>query len=218
MHMFSVAEKEMMLAQRHILSKYLMEQSSVRGDLFACALYNFLKKSVPSDRLRELDFHHLNDPSAAEAFWADALKLIVTIATEEVEYGKTYTTGELAKLFGVSITTIHNWFHEGRFKGVEKKERHKQLKFSASALWQAPDGTWHTIQEIADRYAQPERPVASLQEEQSELAEAISFFENKYGCTLEDFLNHPQLDADSDLKRDAQEWAYLVRRRGECCE
>jgi transposase len=47
---------------------------------------------------------------------------------------KSYSTGELAKYYDVSITAINKWINQGRFKNIERAEKNKQLRISENTL------------------------------------------------------------------------------------
>lgn len=218
MYMFNSAERRVLLQQTQVLSKYLVEAAgSLRGDLFTLALVNFIKRTAPSnmENLEAMTINNPKDVKELETLLTNALEIVVKVATEEVEYSKVYTTGQLAKLFGVSITTIHNWIKEGRFVGIEPTARNKQTKIPESARWRAPNGDQVPIHMIAEKFAPPQ-PTATKLQEVTELTDAIAYYERKYGCSYEEFLQHHDLEqADYEMTRDAREWRYLVQRIGD---
>lgn len=210
--MFEANEARVLLEQRYELSKMVVE-GPVRGDLFAFALANFIKKSLPSnhDRVSHLFSRTVRSEQDIEKLLADSLEIIYKLVTEDIEYGKYYSTGALAKLFGVSITTIHNWLNEGRFVGVEKTPG-KQTRFSETVRWRSPNGELYTIREIAEKHRPHEPQKTSYYDEQLELTNGILYFEQKYGLSYHDFCHTFDVDSDYQLKRDAEEWLYLINR------
>src|SRR5690242_17699784 len=115
--MISSTERQAMLQHRHTFSDWIFDGPKI-GELYVKALVNYLQKTTPSN-VRLL--HHIEDGSLSEREMmkmqlADILEYIVLASGDE--HGKTYTTGQLAEIFGVSITTINNWINGGRFIGV----------------------------------------------------------------------------------------------------
>ncbi|MBL0388321.1 helix-turn-helix domain-containing protein [Tumebacillus sp. ITR2] len=216
--MFEAADKQVLLEQRFALSKSLVEGTALRGDLFTLALTNFLKITLPGNALAHeaLTVHNPMDKKQLEDALVKALEIIVTVATEEVEYGKVYTTGQIAKLFGVSITTIHNWLKEGRFIGIELKGGNKQTRIPESTRWKSPTGVILTIREVAEKFSTPPQTPRTANQELLELTKSIAFFEQKYKSTYEQYLQNQDIEkADFETRRDLQEWKYLQRRIGD---
>lgn len=132
---------------------------------------------------------------------------------------KLYSTGELAKIFGVSITTIHNWIEAGRFIGVEKRTRNKQVRLSESTLWTSPAGARVSIKEVAHIYAtQYSERIHTPMETLQAITSDITFFENKYHGEFRNTLGK-KIDSGEGLSpeesRDAREWLYLLRKVGD---
>lgn len=132
---------------------------------------------------------------------------------------KLYSTGELAKIFGMSITTIHNWIEAGRFIGVEKRTRNKQVRLSESTLWTSPAGARVSIKEVAHIYAtQYSERIHTPMETLQAITSDITFFENKYHGEFRNTLGK-KIDSGEGLSpeesRDAREWLYLLRKVGD---
>ena len=87
--MFEANEARVLLEQRYELSKMVVE-GPVRGDLFAFALANFIKKSLPSnhDRVSNLFSRTVRSEQDIEKLLADSLEIIYKLVTEDIEYGK----------------------------------------------------------------------------------------------------------------------------------
>lgn len=88
--MFEAAEKKVLLEQRFALSKSLVEDTTLRGDLITHALTNFLKMTLPGNPSvhEELTVRNPLDKQEMEATLVKALEIIFDMATEEIEYGK----------------------------------------------------------------------------------------------------------------------------------
>ncbi|WP_374016556.1 helix-turn-helix domain-containing protein [Paenibacillus thiaminolyticus] len=64
---------------------------------------------------------------------------------------KTYTSGELAKYFGVSQTTITNWHKEGRFEGITYHPG-KQLRVPEDTRFRLASGGLIPISEVVEMW------------------------------------------------------------------
>lgn len=131
-----------------------------------------------------------------------------------------YTTGEISKFFGVSITTIHNWIEEGRLTGVDKYERNKQVRIASNAVWKAQNGTEYTISEIVRMYNEEQdklkaitkgRRNKQLKTDLDYILDDIKFFESKYNGTYENTLKGKE-NRTYEEDRDAHEWSFLLGR------
>lgn len=224
--MFELAEKEIALTEAVVISelvKDLPEPESKKMPFFIMALANYIEKTSfhnPGTILQEVG-RCLSEQNAHRALqWL--LVHMVTVGTSEDEMNmRIYSTGEIARFFGVSVATINNWVNQGRFQGVEKGERFKQVRIPENAVYHAPTGVQTTVAEAAEAYEHEQarlnrmRPMTDA-EELVELANAVVHFEKKYGGTYEDTLAVKQ-KLTSDEDRDAQQWAGLLRsikRRG----
>lgn len=124
---------------------------------------------------------------------------------------KTYTTGQLARIFGVSNTIINNWICEGKFIGVEYKEENKQSRISENTLWKSTNGELISVREVAEMYEKQKFNNVSQEEEQKILKDEIAFFEKKYrGSYNETLLN--KKDKTEEELLDEYDWKYLLRR------
>jgi len=123
----------------------------------------------------------------------------------------TYTTVELARIFGVSTTTINNWIHEGRFKGIVSKEKNKQSRISESTLWESSNGEQISVKKIAKMYKKQNIESISKEEEQKILKNEIEFFESKYSGNYNETLLNKECKTEEELS-DESEWKYLLKR------
>lgn len=141
---------------------------------------------------------------------------MVTVGTsEDAVYVRMYSTGEVARFFGVTVATINNWVNQGRFLGVEKGVRFKQIRIPENAVYQASTGVQTTVAEAAASYDYEQaqldrtRPMTEA-EELAELVKAVLHFEKKYDGAYERTLGtKPSLTPDE--ARDAQQWRGLLQ-------
>ena len=208
--MISAYEKNLLLKDMGKISEMMFENPFL-GEVFSKVLVNYVQKTTPSnnhvgDDLASVDTSNLD---SMRMMLERALGHIITVATEDVEYGQFYTTGQLAKLFGVSITTINNWIKEGRFVGVERSEKFKQARISQSAYWRAQSGQLIQIKDVAAKFNNSQSPTPTKAQELKDIVDSIVFYEKKYGGSYEETLAKRPIET-VDQERDAREWRYLL--------
>nr|WP_286675409.1 helix-turn-helix domain-containing protein [Clostridium sp. ZBS12] len=123
-----------------------------------------------------------------------------------VEEEINYTTGELSKYFGVSITAINKWIDQGRFIGVERLEKNKQVRISENTLWKSRKGNTIPVKQIVETYIEE---TSSNKERISAMKESIKFFENKYGGSFENVYKNKK-DISPEDEANFREWEYLL--------
>lgn len=142
---------------------------------------------------------------------------------EEIE--KTYSTGQLAKFFGVSITTINNWIAAGRFVGVERSKKNKQARIAESTIWISPSGERIPVREIIETYQQKQdikNYVHSVNDDNlgriRYIVETINFYEKRYGKPFTEVIlekGDPEETLDWVWAREGKEWRSLLREIGD---
>ena len=214
MYMLKVKEREQALSAVLDLVKKAPQEMDDRIPLVAKALANYVEKSPLGNRdlLREVDGLLVRrDPRSA---LQRILAHMVEMGASEEPAVRKYTTGEVARFFGVSIQTIHNWIAQGRFKGIPKRERGKQFRIPETAVYVSPFGKPITVAEAAELYAQEQarlkRDTMTPEEELEELRKDVAFYERKYGGSYEDTLGK-RTDLTPEEERDAALWASLIR-------
>ncbi|WP_254638994.1 helix-turn-helix domain-containing protein [Cohnella sp. GbtcB17] len=219
--MFDVIEKEMAIAQAIALSEnmkpYLKLENSEKAALLVKALANYIERSSTKDTTDVLQsIEQLlttgNTPQALQR----ALLYMVTLGVDSAPVSfRTFTTGEAARFFGVSVATINNWINQGRFQGVEKGERFKQARIPENAVYTAPTGANSTVAEVAQRYELEQarlgrnKPMTAA-EELADRLNTVVYFEEKYGGTWEETLAKKS-DLTPGEARDAEQWINLLR-------
>lgn len=164
------------------------------------------KTSSKQSELRKVDENIFANTQLAEVYLEKALNYMIEVAvSDEVAY----STGELAKYFGVSITAINKWVNEGRFIDIKREGRNKQLRISENTLWKAPNGETIPVKEVVDMYQKDNN--LDPQEELRHIEEDIRLFEEKYNGRFEDKLKFKE-NKSSEEEADSREWSYLLKR------
>ena len=164
------------------------------------------KTSSKQSELRNIDDKVFQDSKLTAEYLERAMNYMIEAA---IESEKSYSTGELAKYFGVSITAINKWIKEGRFKDVERTEKFKQLRIPENTLWRSTQGEFVSVKEIVEMY----EPAINISEEEhlKFIKEDIRFFEKKYNGTFEETLNLKENKSPME-ETDAREWSYLITK------
>ena len=172
-------------------------------------LSNYMEVTTPLKKvLVRFDEKSLLDKSK----FKNLTELIVKHMLETVEKVDTitYTTGELAKYFGVSTSAINNWINEGRFVNYEKPGKNKQARISENTLWKATNGKVISVKEVVEMWEE-QNVTLTKDEELAIIKRELLAFENQYGGSYEETLNLID-NKDERQQRDDAEWRYLLRR------
>lgn len=124
-----------------------------------------------------------------------------------------YTTGEISKYFGVSITSVNNWIKDGRFVGIQKKELYKQARIPGNALFKLNNGEMVEVQEVIKDWEKENtlRQLGSEREEKMQILKEIMYFEEKYKGKYEDLIIEKE-PMSEEMRNDFKEWAYWLKR------
>jgi len=184
--------------------------NSAEGALYYKIFANFITKSYPNKKLR-FDSYNMTNKAMVSSL-SEILKHMVMVASEGTSQ-KLYTTGQLSKFFGVSITSINNWINEDRFIGIQRSVRNKQIRIPENAMWHSLNGELISVKEIVEMWEKEnsKRLNISKSEEKIALQNEIKFFEKKYGGTYEKTLKLKEQVTESELQ-DKEEWEYLLKR------
>ncbi len=173
-------------------------------------LANYIGMTNPSKEIC-YDEKIFDDQERTKEKLKSMFQLIVKVASNN-KSGKVYTTGQLSKYFGVSVTSINKWINEGRFIGVDRKAQYKQARISEDAVWRSASGENILVKDIIQEYkAQNEKQKISKEEEKKELLKEITYFEKKYGGKYEDCMKGKANLTYEELQ-DKQDWEYLQKR------
>lgn len=205
MYMLSFIEKEIAIETSQ---NYF---AGTAGKLLFKILSNYLANtSELNSELKDLDDAIFSDEAKLKEYSKTIISYMVDVE-HEVASTRTYTTGELSKFFGVSITSINNWIKEKRLIGLKEKEKNKQSRISENTLWKSPNGELIPIKEIVEMYNKQNVRTVSKQEEIDILMAEIKFFEDKYDGNYKETLGIKK-DRNNEEEIDRVEWSYLLRR------
>lgn len=155
--------------------------------------------------LKDIDEKSLKDSRVIKKYLSEALNSMIEVTKHDEKF---YTTGDLAKYFGVSITSINKWIDSGRFKGVERTEKNKQARISENTLWKSRKGDLVTIKSIVDKY---EEEQFTDEEELNSALNSIKFYEDKYGGSFDKVSKRLKNTEISNKDAAAlREWEYLI--------
>jgi transposase len=207
--MLSVIEKEIAIESSQ---DYF---SGTQGKLLFKIISNYLENTTElRDELKNINESIFSDKYKMQTYSKIMIEYMADVAMKP-KSNITYTTGQLARIFGVSITTINNWIREGRFVGVESKEKNKQSRISENTLWESSNGEQILIKEITELYKKLSIESVSKEEEQKILKDEIEFFENKYNGNYNETLLNKKDKTEEELL-DESEWKYLLKRVKKC--
>lgn len=160
------------------------------------------KTSSNQSELRNIDEQTLKNENLMESYLNKAIDSMIEAAVEETSY----TTGELSKYFGVSITAVNKWIDQGRFIGVERLEKNKQIRISENTLWKSRKGNTISVKQIVDTYVEE---TFSDQERMNSMKDAIKFFEDKYDGAFE-VVSKNKKEMSPEDEANFREWEYLL--------
>lgn len=192
-------------------------QSTRDSKLFFKVLVNFVEKTNMNKMLiSSINESTLEDNDLMQKSTSEILEYMAKIASEENDFAPSYTTGQLATYFGVSITTINNWIKEGRFVGVERSEKNAQARISSNTYWRAKNGVLHAVSEIISDWEEENNSLGDNQSDTNEVAFLINqmaLYEKKHGGDFEHTLGSKSKDElNSEESTDLASWKYLRKR------
>jgi hypothetical protein len=184
-----------------------LHQEVDSAKIFLSALKNYVDKT--SLRMEEYD---------TPLDLSDQLKLLlvhmVKVGVEVGTSAKIYTTGDIARFFGVTVATVNNWIYQNRLSGVEKGVRFKQARIPETSIYKSVMGDVMTVKEAAQLYeAEKDRTtIRSLTpcEELQEILKEVIFFEKKYEGQYKNTLAIQEKLTLAEA-RDANEWKRLLK-------
>ena len=214
--MITQYEKEQALKYSDKLAESIINNEA--GPVFYKIISNFMLKTTDivsiMDDTKIYNLIQSNIKEMMQKNIKEMINIMIDYATETSSQ-ITYTTGELAKFFGVSITSIHKWIEEGRFVGVSKTKRNKHIRISENTLWKSNSGKTIQVKEIVKMWEKENEKRKKLTNAyDEELENEIKWFEEKFGDTLENTL---MLKANKTPEEESlqKEWEYLLRKRNE---
>lgn len=186
--------------------------SSTRTKTFIKEMSNFCNTVIPGCIDADLEKGMFSDIEATKSLLKKMYSSIVEF-NEHKAMPVDYSTGELSKFFGVSITSINKWVEDGRFKGVKRLGRNKQLRITENTLWRDSRGNYLPIKTIVKEYELQKKKDEQFTEddEKKALLNMIKHYEKKYNGTYEKTLKD-KANKNSQELRDEDEWVYLLER------
>jgi DNA-binding transcriptional MerR regulator len=209
--MFMITEAERLDAINHAdeIAFDLTESSSRTQTLFK-DLSNLCSLVVPNCVDEKLESLIFNDKEKTKLYITQLYKGLMTYF-EQVTLVKEYTTGDLSKFFGVSITTINKWVDEERFKNAKRSAPNKQLRVSENDFWRDSRGSYIQVKNIVKEYEQQQKEDEKFtkEDERNALLKQIDRLKKKHGGSYEDTLMVKE-DKTSEDYRDEAEWKFLL--------
>jgi hypothetical protein len=233
MFMLNQLEKLDAIEQAKVASRLLADHADELQD-FLKALYNYVGKTTPrrtvlaprKDSTFALRYFSLWGPSANTGElvlepeqvqeWLE--RLFLNMVQTGAEESRMYTTGQLAKFFGVSVQTINQWIAQGRIQPVIKEGPFKHARIPETATYTTSLGEVLTIADIVDMYEEEIKtkqlnPDATEEDVLEDLRQTNAFFEQKYNGSFEETLGRKLVSEMTDQEqRDHDEWEYVVTR------
>jgi excisionase family DNA binding protein len=144
------------------------------------------------------------------------LRELVCLMAETVNHAqpvRAYTTGELARIFGVSVQAVNKWIDEGRFPGYrrEGKNRHNRIPETFSVVMRT--GETLKLREAVALYelqSQEQGAVMLTADQQrdavlDEIARLMKKYRGTYEMTIRD-----KTERTIEEERDASIWLALL--------
>jgi len=208
--MINIQEKNSIIDHSDEIAATLLEGPN--GSALFKVVTNYYEKTAPSNKFgKALTESLLSSSDGMKKALSDVIKAMLEIGTQSSHIE--YSTGDLAKYFGVSTTSINNWIKEDRFLGVKRPARGKQLKISEDTIWVSSSNKKFTVKEIVEMWNQQYADLEKLtpKDEREILLQEIGAFENKYGGGYETTLKIKVNKTHAD-ERIEEEWLYLLKR------
>lgn len=217
MLMLTTYEKEQFISNSDDFASFITKNKQL-GSLFFKVMAIYLDKTVRDNKLQysRLTEQVVNDEAMVKDYLASIMKQMANIAADENQFEeRVYTTGQLAKYFGVSVTTVNNWIENGRFINYKREGENKQARISGDIFWRARTGKIYSVQEIVDEYEleNKEMPNQYDTDESAFLIHRVAELKQKYGGTLEETLKNKSLtQMTTSEESDLSMWNYLLKR------
>jgi len=209
--MITEYEKELAMDYSENLATLFVDNEA--GRLYYKIFSNFMKKVTP---MKNIQFNEqvLQNKEYMKDNVAKMLKFMVVIASDASDQ-TIYTTGELSRYFGVSVTSVNKWIAEGRFIGIAKGERNQHTRIPENTLWVSSTGKTIPVRDVVSMWEEENRKrmKSSANDETTEIEKDITWFENKFGGSLEETLKRKKGKTPEEETYQEQ-WEYLLKRSG----
>ncbi|MGG1518219.1 helix-turn-helix domain-containing protein [Paenibacillus oryzisoli] len=161
------------------------------------------------------DYITVTNPKKVTEYQKD-LRDLIRLMAEVVNHAqpvKVYTTGELARIFGVSVQAINKWIDEGRFLGYKREGQNRHNRISENTSFVMRTGELTAVRDVVAMYERQnqEHEVVELNpdEHRNAILDEVSRFMKKYGGTYEMTLGTKAGRTTSE-DRDASIWLALL--------
>lgn len=127
--------------------------------------------------------------------------------------GMVFTTGQVARAFGVSIPAVRKWIQTGRISRSYQEERNKRVVIPADAVWRTQDGRTLRVGDVvrnAERRRRSENRVTPAEELANARQQLMRFEQHYHGKYEEIFGARHEETLTPDEQRDAAEWRFLL--------
>lgn len=201
MHMSSKQERQLVIDKSELILDRTIKETDPE---FYRALSNLLH-----------DYFAVTNPRknvGCQNDLGDLLRLMVEVVDHAYPV-KAYTTGELARVFGVSVQAINKWIDEGRFLGYKRegKNRHNRIPETISFVMRT--GEIIPIYEVVAMYDQQNQEHGAIElnadEHRDVILDEITKLMKKYGGTYEMTLG-TKAERTIQEDRDASIWLALL--------
>lgn len=213
MLVFTVYEHKKFEKQAGSFTRQLVQNEEF-SLLFFKMLANYVDKtSANKFQYSQLNEGNLKDKQSLVNYVENVLKFMSNIAAEDAMFSPTYTTGQLAQYFGVSITTINNWIKEGRFVGVDRPETNKQVRIPSNTMWKSREGKYFSVAQIIEDYERENEDMPEAQDETVFLVNQLANYEMKYNGSFQETLGAKHEDLlTAEEASDVETWKYFMKR------
>jgi hypothetical protein len=126
---------------------------------------------------------------------------------------KAYTTGELARIFGVSVQAVNKWINEGRFIGYKREGNNRHNRIPETLSFTMRTGEVMMVREVVAMYDHQnlKHDIVKLNSDgqRDAILDEISKFMKRYGGTYE-MVFGTKKDRTIQEDRDASIWLALL--------
>jgi transposase len=195
--MSTIEERRMVIEKGDLLAKHFQDADPQLYQAFSHVLHDFAATVAPQINLPKQDL-----PSI--------LRILVESVGNAQENKRLYKTTDLAKIFGVSVQSIHKWIDQGRFVGYRKGNRNAHNRISPNTLFRLRSGELVPVGQIEEMYLK-ERPEAISDDQYHDalVAQNINYMK-KYGGGYEETLGARDGGLTIEQDRDKGIWAAIL--------
>ena len=203
MFMSTKQERQLVVEKsEQILERTIKQTDPEFYRAFSNMLHDYIVVTTPR---KNIDVEHRRD-------LLDSIRLMAEVVNHAQPI-RTYTTGELARIFGVSVQAINKWIAEGRFLGYKREGKNRHNRIPETISFAMRTGEVIPVSEVVVMYERQnqEQEVVELKpdEHRDAILDEISRFMKKYGGTYEMTLGtHAERTLQED--RDVSIWLALL--------